>query len=108
MTKVTHPDLGQEVRTFGGYFIPREEGLLDYGKRHVFYIMGRAVIETSCCGSSAWMYVQVPGFARDEDGAAVRDPSGVAEVDPITEDEDRRNITSLLLQKHPGARVEIW
>jgi len=103
----THPRLGQEVQTQGGYYVPREEHLMLHKGREVVYVLGHAVVEASCCGSSAWTYIQVPGFLirRSVLGDSA---SSVSEVETIEDDEDRDAVRETLLAKHPGVWIEIW
>ncbi|MBM4444832.1 MAG: hypothetical protein FJ020_05975 [Chloroflexi bacterium] len=107
-TEFTHPQLGEEVRTLAGYYVPREEHLLPLDGREVLYIVGDACIEASCCGMASWSYVQVPGFfmgRRVQGGGAV---PAVSEVETIESKETRNAVTESLLKLYPGARVEIW
>jgi len=108
MATVAHPEIGREVRTHGGYYIPREEHLLAYGGREVYYVVGRAVIRTSCCGKAEWTYIQVQGFVKDTGDDKPQSASSVVQVEPITEDEDRRRLLRILLKAYPGARIDIW
>ncbi len=108
MTTVIHPEIGEEIRTHGGYYIPREEHLLSYNGREVYYVVGRAVIETSCCGKADWTYIQVQGFARETGDGRPLTASLVEQVEPISDDEDRRKVLRLLLKSYPGARIDIW
>ncbi len=102
----THPELGSEIRSISGYYIPREEHTLNYKDREVLYILGQACIDTSCCGSSAWSYVQVPGFLvkrnlREEFPA-------VSEVEAIADKADRAKVREVLAAMYPGSQVEMW
>ena len=47
VTEFTHPELGQMVESFGGYYIPQQEEILRYKGRDVLCISGYACIETS-------------------------------------------------------------
>jgi hypothetical protein len=107
MAQYTHPALGEEVQTHGGYFIPKEERLLPYGGREILYIVGDAVIESSCCGTGSWIYIQVPGFV-DSGGPPWSSKAQVSYVEPIRDHADRENVLKLLLERHPGARIEIF
>ncbi len=107
-TEFTHPELGQEVRTISGYYIPREEHTLEYGGRELVYVMGQACIDASCCGTAAWNYIQVPGFLvkKHVRGGGTAPP--VSEVETIQDQDTRNGIRDLLLKEYPGIRIEIW
>ncbi len=104
----THPQLGEEVRTLAGYYVPREEHLLPYDGREVLYIVGDACIEASCCGVASWSYVQVPGFLIGKRVHGEGTAPTVSEVETIAGKETRSAVTESLLKLYPGARVEIW
>ena len=42
-----HPDLGREIRSISGYYLPLEEHVLEYNGREVVYVLGDACIEAS-------------------------------------------------------------
>jgi len=102
-----HPELGKEVLALAGYYTPLEERILEYNGRKVLYIAGSICIDSSCCGTGNWNYIQIAGFVikehlrRDEGGPVVSD------VEIIQSEEDRKNISRLLLAKYPSARIEI-
>ena len=107
-TEFTHPQLGEEVRTLAGYYLPREEHLLPHDGREVLYIVGDACIEASCCGVASWSYVQVPGFLIGRRVHGEGTMPTVSEVETIDGKETRNAVTESLLKLYPGARVEIW
>ena len=68
----THPQLGEELRSISGYYVPREEQVVPYQGRQVLLVLGDVCMDTSCCGGGSWSYVQVPGFLvrRQAEGSA--------------------------------------
>jgi hypothetical protein len=106
-------DLGTEVQAPWGYYQALEEGHIAYSGRQVVYTLGSACIEASCCGRGSWSYARVEGYlaggasaptpGESPDGAPV---SGSLEVDTVEDAEERAAIAQLLLEKHPGVRVE--
>ncbi len=61
--RYAHQPLGEDVPTgIAGYYTPFREVRLPYRGRTLLYVVGRAVIESSCCGSGAWDYAVVPGY----------------------------------------------
>ncbi len=107
-TEYTHPELGEEVRSLAGYYIPREEHTLPHDGREVLYIVGDACIEASCCGGASWSYIQVPGFLVKKHVRGGGTVPVVSEVETIQDKDVRNKITGSLLKEYPGARVEIW
>lgn len=57
----THQELGKDFGGIAGYYTPLKEVRLTYQGREILYIVGHAVIESSCCGTGNWNYVLVPG-----------------------------------------------
>lgn len=104
----THPELGHEVPTFSGYYVPIEEHILPFHEREVIYILGHACIEASCCGAASWGYIQVPGFLVKKHIRGGASTLPVSEIEMIRDQEARDAIWQSLTDKYPGARVEIW
>jgi len=103
----THPELGQEVRTFSGYYTPLEEQVLSYDDREVIYILGHACVEASCCGSTQWNYVQVVGFLVRKHIYGSEGTSPVSEIEIIQDEKDRDTIRERLEKEYPNLRIEI-
>jgi hypothetical protein len=108
MIEFTHPELGQEVLTFAGYYVAVEERVLPYNEREVIYILGHACIEASCCGPARWGYIQVPGFLVRKHIRGGGTTLPVSEIEIIRDEEARNTIWQSLIKKYPGARIEIW
>jgi len=122
--------VSRETTAPAGYYVPREEGFLDYQDRKVLYTLGDVCIETSCCGTGSWSYVRVHGYlvgeaaSQDEQGTPSQAEQGAPsqaeqgtpsqaepgrrcfEIDTIEDLADRVAICRQLMEKHPGARVE--
>ena len=108
LQEFTHPELGEEVRSISGYYVPCEEHTLIHKGREVIYILGQACLDTSCCSTSAWSYVQVPGFLVTKHIRGTDTATPVSEVEPIEDQETRDALMELLSKEYPGARIEIW
>jgi hypothetical protein len=107
LKKYLHPELGKEVTAPAGYYMPIEENILPYNGKKVIYVLGSVCIDSSCCGKGNWNYVQVPGYITKEHLRGDNINSPVSEIETIQDEEDRANITRLLLDKYPFARIEI-
>jgi hypothetical protein len=106
-------DTGTEVQAPWGYYQALGEGSLEYAGKRVVYTLGSACIEASCCGKGSWDYARVEGYeveggcAPVSGGDAGGGPgSSPLEIDTIEASQDKAAIAKLLLQKHPGVRVE--
>ena len=59
----THLELRNDVVIgIGGYYTPQREVRLKYNGREILYVIGQAVIESSCYGTGSWTYAVVPGY----------------------------------------------
>ena len=102
MAEHIHQLLDEEIRSIAGYYTVLEEGVLKYKDRELLYLVEMAAIDTSCCGRGGMGFIMVPGYInalkvrRNDDGLWVSD------VDRVEGEEDRREITRLLLARHPG------
>ncbi|MDM8000844.1 MAG: hypothetical protein QUS33_12865 [Dehalococcoidia bacterium] len=104
----THPELGQEIRSLAGYYVPREEQTIIYNGREVLLLLGDACIDSSCCGCASWSYIQVPGFLVKRHVRGTGAKPDVSEVDTIEDKAVRDDLVQSLGKKYPGARVEVW
>jgi len=104
----THPELGREVRSISGYYLPFEEHIFEYNGQEVVYVIGDACVEASCCGTKTWVYIQVPGFIVRKHIRVRQDMLPVSEIEIIENNEDRHGIYLALAKKHPGAQIEMY
>ncbi|MEW5914010.1 MAG: hypothetical protein AB1814_15740 [Thermodesulfobacteriota bacterium] len=49
------------VRSIAGWYEMEQEKLLTLGGEQYLYLLGRGVVETSCCGTGGCYYAVVPG-----------------------------------------------
>ena len=103
-----HLPLGQDVEFMAGYYTLTEEGRLPCDGREVLYAVGQAKVESSCCGSASFRFVNVPGYVvawhsqRDAKGTPV------SEVEPIEAAEERRAIQAILEERYPLSQINLW
>lgn len=60
-----HPVLNRPVTAIGGRYLLFAEKRLPYEDGEILYLMGTAVIDTSCCGAGGCFYALVPGFIKN-------------------------------------------
>ena len=75
-----HPALNSEITAIGGYYIFLKEVTLPYQGRMIFYLVGCAVFNSTCCGSGGVSFARVPGFVH-----RYKYKAGVIFTDLITE-----------------------
>ena len=100
-----HPILGQEITAIGGHYVFNKEGRLTSDSREVVYLVGYAVVDTSCCGVGGCAYALVPGVVRkwkykkDEEGLFV------SQVEPILDTNVQQQIRDLIQEKEMVQQV---
>ena len=100
-----HPILGQEITAIGGHYVFNKEGRLTFDSREVLYLVGYAVVDTSCCGVGGCAYALVPGiikkwkYKKDDDGLSV------SQVEPIQNANDQQEIRRLIQKKEMVQQV---
>ena len=111
MTRATYTpeSLGTEIEAPAGYYTPIEERFIDLDGKRLLYVLGSACIETSCCGTGSWSYARVEGYVVEQhhsDGA--HDDAGWTslEIETVEDAAERSAIGTLLLDRHPGIRIE--
>ena len=106
--KYTHTELDKEVDSIAGYYTPLKEIRLKHGGREVLYIIGEAVIESSCCGVGNWRYALVPGYIVSWQSS--RNEAGLpqTEVELITDQASRKEIKELIEATEPVSLFEFW
>ncbi len=94
-----HLEPGKEI-LFGiaGYYIMYKEAKLPYKGREVLYLTGKAVIESSCCGTGNWVYASVPGYVVGWH-TGERDGAPTSEVEPISSPVEREELNKIILDK---------
>ncbi len=94
-----HDPLDQEVDAISGHYVLTAEHRVEFRGRELLYLVGHAVVDTSCCGVGGCGYALVPGFVlayrerTDERGRPV------SRVEPIRDEALRGEIQRFVLQR---------
>jgi hypothetical protein len=108
-TKYTHPELGKEIEAgMSGYYGPQREVRLKRDGREVLYVIGHAVIESSCCGGGSWIYAAVPGYVINWKNSMSETGRPVSEVEPILDEEARESIRQIIKTDEAATQIEFW
>jgi hypothetical protein len=103
-----HQELGQDIQSISGTYTPMKELRLPEDGRDVLCVIGMAVVDTACCGSGSFVYATVPGYIVSwKDG---KGPAGgsVSQVEPITDDAAKREISRVLRETEGIYNVNFW
>ncbi len=75
------------------------------GGREFLYVVGDALIGSSCVGAGTLRYVRVPGFIAQWQFRLDDNGNPVSTVDPVRDEKNREEIQTMLLKKYPGLQV---
>jgi hypothetical protein len=99
-------DFGTEVVAPSGYYVPLEAAFIEYNGRRLLFILGNYCVEASCCGVGSWSYLRVEGYVIDAYDSQRQTDDTHFEIETIESDIEKTEISKLLLDKHPGVRIE--
>ena len=101
----TH-EIGREVRSISGGYEFEREGNLQIDGRKVLYVVGNAVVDSSCCGVGGCRYALVPGYVRQFKTRQDEQGLWISEVEPIIDMATRQEITRVLKEKEIVQQVQ--
>lgn len=104
----THLKTNEDVTCIAGYYTPLKEVRLPYDGKEVLYVVGQAVIESSCCGVGRWGYVMVPGYIVHWQKRTNEAGLPVSEVEPISDRAARDNIRRTVQEMESISQIEFW
>ncbi len=108
-TTYTHLELDKDVITsIAGYYIPQKEVRLKHNSREVLYVIGNAVVESSCCGAGSWIYAIVPGYIVSWQNTKNEAGLPVSEVEPILDVEAQGNIRRVIQTTEAATLIGFW
>ena len=108
-TKYAHLELDNDiVAGIAGYYTPQKEVRLQYNGREVLYVIGQAVIESSCCGTGRWLYAVVPGYIVSWQNTKNEAGLLVSEVEPVRDDKAREKIRRIIETSENSSLISFW
>jgi len=102
----THIPLNEEVPAIGGYYTLEKEVRMPYHGEEVLYVVGMALVDNSCCAPTGCKYAIVPGYILDWHTRTSDDDRPVTEVQPIRDEQIRKEITALIKEAEIVQQVE--
>jgi hypothetical protein len=100
-----HPKLGQEITAIGGHYVFNNEHRLSVDGRDVLYLVGYAVVDTSCCGVGGCAYALVPGIIEDWKYQKNNDDVFISRIEPIRDVGKQQEIRRLIQKKEMVQQV---
>ena len=101
----TH-DMGEEVRSISGGYTLEMEGKFEIEGKEVLYVVGNAVVDSSCCGTGGCRYALVPGYVRQFKTRQDERGLWISEVEPIMDRAARQEIIRVLKEKEIVQQVQ--
>jgi len=106
--KYTHLELNKAVNCIAGFYMPQKEVRLEYNNREVLYVIGQAVIESSCCGVGNWGYALVPGYIVSWQSERNEAGLPVSEVEPISDETSKDDIRKIIKKVEDISQIDFW
>jgi hypothetical protein len=104
-----HLELGKDVDLgIAGYYTPEKEIRLEYNGREVLVIIGKAVVEASCCGTGNWVYAVIPGYIVRWHSGTTKNGTPESEVEPIIDAQAREDIKKTIETSENAVLVTFW
>ena len=101
----TH-EIGREVHSISGGYELEMEGKLEMDGEEVLYVVGNAVVDSSCCGVGGCRYALVPGYVRQFKTRQDEQDLWISEVEPIIDTATRQEIIQVLKEKEMVQQVQ--
>ncbi len=105
MTDYIHQPLNQEIVAIGGRYILFKEVRLKMMEGEVLYLVGCAMVDSSCCGTAGCGYALVQGFVRDWQYRCDKDGSPISRVERIQDEALQAEIGALIRKKEMVTQV---
>lgn len=103
-----HEKLNQDIDAISGHYTFYKEVCLPFQGREILYIVGCAVIDTSCCGSGGCGFALVPGLIISWKSKIDEQGRRVSEVEPIGDKNTQQEVTTLILKDEIVSQVQFW
>ena len=110
MNEYTHTGLDDSVEFIAGSYEIESENRMTYGDREILYLIGNTSQVCGCCGNSCdgLSFITVPGYIVSWKSRENEAGAPVTEVELITDDRTREEITKILQGKHYVTSVGFW
>ena len=108
MANYTHLELNQEIQALAGYYMPLKEVKLQYKDREILYVVGQAVVDSSCCGFANTGYVLVPGYVTNWKTRTNENGLPVTEVELISDKDEQSKVKKIIKDSEQIPQIEFW
>ncbi len=103
-----HKRLNEAVESISGYYVIDKEAIILHDRRQVLVEFGCAVIDNACCGAGGFRYANIVGYVTTWRTRMGKEGSPVSEVEPVREEEARREIQERIREVEPYCQVNFF
>lgn len=107
-TDFTHLKVEEETISISGSYSIIREFILEHGDRKILCIIGQAIVDNACCGSGQFIYATVPGYLIGWKEKSNEDGSQISKVEPIKDEEVRREIRKIIRETENILNIDFW
>jgi hypothetical protein len=100
-----HPPLNQAIMAISGHYIVIREVCVPFRGRKLFYLVGYAIVDASCCGVGGCTYAQVPGFVLSWKTRNNSEGQFVSKVEPIRDKTIQQEVQRLIKESEHVQQV---
>ena len=94
-----HPRLGQEVTAIGGHYVFGKEIRMHFRTREILYLVGYAVLDSTCCGVGGVAYVLGVGFIQDWKYKKNQTDDAISRIELIRDLSIQKEVSRIIRQK---------
>ena len=91
-----HGSLDTEVKAIGGRYVFTDECRIPFSGREVYYLIGHALFDSTCCGFGGCRYALVQGFIRDWKKKKNAEGRFVTTVERVIDRKEQNEITEVI------------
>jgi hypothetical protein len=103
-----HPELNKEITSVSGHYILTREVRMPYKDREIFYYIGHAAFETSCCGEGGCVYAFVVGYINRWKVEKSKERNDISQIEKISKESDRKEISGILKEKEGVHQINFY
>jgi hypothetical protein len=108
VTKTYTHELNQEVQTISGWYELHKEERIELVGEEILYVVGNAVVDSSCCGIGGCHYAVVPGSIVSWKSGTNEAGLFTSVVEPIKDEKVREELQKILTEKEGVSQVLFW
>ncbi len=98
----------QAAQCIAGHFELDRELRLSHDGREVLVLLGTALVDTACCGTTGMRYAVVPGYVLHWHSGGDEEGRATSEVEIVRDSAEQRAIGRAIRAHHTVNQVVFW